>query len=223
MTKKIVLEDLNKPDFFHSLFNRISEFYIMNKRKVISSAGAVILILLIILAWSVYRYYYEKDAWNQYAKIEQSTLTSSISDDLLIKQYRNLSLKYSGSEASILSNYRLGNLYFKKNDIDSAVNSYEKFIEQASDRNDFKVLSYSGLAYCYETKKDYKKALQTLQQAEKVEAGKNFGTFIYRDMGRLYEEMNNRNEALKYYKKALEQSIDPTVTMFIKRKIALVS
>lgn len=223
MTKKILLEDLNDTDFLHSLFNRLSEFYTLNKRKVLSVAGALIFALLIITGWFTYQYYHEKDAWSQYTKIEQSTLKSAVDDNLLIKQYKNLSSKYSESEASILSNYRLGNLFFKKNDFDSAIHSYEKFIADAADRNDFKVLSYSGLAYCYEAKKDYKKALQALQQAEKIESGKNFGTFIYRDMGRIYEEMNNRGEALKFYKKALEQSIDPTVTMFIKRKIALLS
>jgi tetratricopeptide (TPR) repeat protein len=72
-------------------------------------------------------------------------------------------------------------------------------------------------------KKDYKQALLALQKAEKIEAGKNFRLYIYRDMARLYESMANGNEALKYYKKALEHSTDPIFTMFIKRKISILS
>lgn len=225
MTKKTVLEELDKPDLLHTLFNRVVEFYTSNKKKVLSIAGAVLLVLLIIIGWFSYRYYREKEAWSQYAKIEESEFTqnSSANTDTLIKKYLALSSKYSGSQASQLSDYRLGNLYFNKNEIEPAIKSYEKFISHASDKNEFKALSYISLAYCYEKKKDYQKALNVLQQAENIEAGKNFGTFIYRDMGRIYEEMQNYKEALKYYNKALEQSLEPTITLFIKRKIANLS
>lgn len=225
MTKKAILGEIEKPDYFQRFIANISQFYVLNKRKVLTIAAVVILVLMIVVGWFTYKYYYEKKAWEEYAEIEKTAVLqeSAVNSDILIKKYRDLSSKFSGSQASKLSDYRLGNLYFKNNDIDSAIKSYEKFIANASDENEFKVLSYSSLAYCYESKKDYQKALKALKQAEKIEAGKYFGTFLYRDMGRLYEKMQNRSEALKFYRKALEQSIDPTVTLFIKRKIATLS
>jgi len=224
MTKKAELKELNKPDFFHSLFNQLADYYILNKKKVIMAAGAVIGVAAMIIAWTAYNHYYEKNAWSQYAKIEESTARSTSPDSgEMIKKYRNLASQYPDSQASHLGYYRLGNLYYNKSDFDAAISSYEKFIAGASDRNEFKVLSYSGLAYSYESKKDYKKALESLQQAEKIEAGKSLGTFIYRDMGRLYEKLNNPGEALKCYKKALEHTLDPAFTMLIKRKIAMLT
>ncbi len=224
MTKKIVLEDLDNADFLHSALNRVAEFYSLHRKKVQLVTGAVALVLLALSAWFAYRYTFEKNAWEGYAEITEATLTqSSVNEDDLIKKYGELAARYSGSKAAVLSSYRLGNLYFNEGKIDSAIKSYEKFLADTSDRNDLKVLAYSSLANCYETKKDYKKALLALQQAEKTPAGKNFGTFLYRDMGRIYEKMENPAEALKYYKKALEQSLDPTVTSFIKRKIAILS
>jgi predicted negative regulator of RcsB-dependent stress response len=219
MTKKKLEADLNKPDFLHALFDKIAVFYSLNKKVFLSVAAGLVFLLLIFIAWSSYNYYYEKNAWTQYTKIE----TSTVKDDEIIKSYQNLSLKYPQSHATLLSFYRLGNLYFNKNNIDAAIKSYEKFIAQANDSNDFKALSFSGLAYCYELNKDYQKALHALQEAEKIEAGKNFRPFIYRDMGRIYEEMANGNEALKFYKKALEYSTDPVFTLFIKRKISILS
>jgi tetratricopeptide (TPR) repeat protein len=225
MTKKNDVADLNKPDQFHSLFTKLMDFYALNKRRVLLVAGALMGVVAVVTCWSAYHYYYEKNAWDQYAKIEESTVKSPSPDQNndLIKKYRTLSSEYPQSQASLLSQYRLGNLYFNINDLDAAVSSYNKYVDEASDRNEFKVLSYSGLAYCYEAKKDYQKAVQALQQAEKIEGGKSLETFIYRDMGRIYEKMGNAPEALKCYKKALTQSVDPTFTMFIKRKIALLS
>jgi len=122
-----------------------------------------------------------------------------------------------------LGAYRLANRLYNQGDYDAAISYYEKYLAHASDRNELKVLSFSGLAYCYEAKKEYQKALQALQQAEKIEAAKSLETFIYRDMGRIYEEMGKAPEALNCYKKALAQSLDPIFTIFIKRKIALLS
>jgi len=225
MTKKNVVAELNKPDQFHSLFNKLADLYALNKRKLLLVAGAVMGVVAVVIAWSAYHYYYEKNAWDRYAKIEESTFkrTPSEQNGDLIKQYRNLASNYPDSQAALLSSYRLGNLYYNKSDFDAAISSYENYVAHASDRNEFKVLSFSGLAYCYEAKKDYQKAMQALQQAEKIEAVKSLATFIYRDMGRIYEKMGNAPEALKCYQKALAQSVDPTFTMLIKRKIALLS
>ncbi|SEM32518.1 Putative negative regulator of RcsB-dependent stress response [Syntrophus gentianae] len=224
MTKKGEAE-LNQPDQFHTIFNKLVDFYILNRKKVVLTAGVIVGVLAIIIAWTSYRHFYEKNAWEEYVKIEEFMLKSASSDksDELIKKYKNLSQNYPDSQAANLSSYRMANLYFNKNDLDAAISSYEKFLSPASDRNELKVLSYSGLAYCHEAKKDFNKALQALQQAEKIEGAKSLETFIYRDMGRICEKMGNPGEALKYYKKALAQSMDPTFTMFIKRKIALLS
>jgi predicted negative regulator of RcsB-dependent stress response len=225
MTKKIEVAELKKPDQFHTLFNKMADFYALNKRKVLLVASAVLGVIAVVVAWSTYQYYYEKNAWDQYAKIEESMFKASPSEQKvdLIKKYKILSSNYPDSEASLLSAYRLANLYYNQMDYDAAISSYEKYLAHASDRNELKVLSFSGLAYCYEAKKEYQKALQALQQAEKIEAAKSLETFIYRDMGRIYEEMGKATEALNCYKKALVQSVDPIFTIFIKRKIALLS
>ncbi|OPY10213.1 MAG: Tetratricopeptide repeat protein [Syntrophus sp. PtaB.Bin001] len=225
MTKKILEAELSKPDFLNALLSKFTDFYNLNKRVVILATSGLVIVLLIITSWFSYNYYYEKNAWIQYKKIATSNdkLSVSAKDEEMIKSYQNLNLKYPQSQAALLSFYRLGNLYFQKNDIDAAIKSYNTYISKASDNNEFKALSFSGLAYCYELKKDYKHALLSLQEAEKIEAGKNFRQFIYRDMARMYESMANSNEALKFYKKSLEHSTDPVFTLLIKRKISILS
>ncbi|MDY0187540.1 MAG: tetratricopeptide repeat protein [Syntrophus sp. (in: bacteria)] len=224
MSKKDV-EDLKKPDQFQVFFNKLLDYYALNRKKVLLMSGAVVGILAVVVAWGAYRHYYQKHAWEQYVKIEGTAFKESSSNpsNELIKNYKRVISNYPDSQAANLSYYRLGNLYFDQNDLDAAISSYETFLENASDRNELKVLAYSGLAYSHEAKKDLQKALQALQQAEKIEAVRSLETFVYRDMGRIYEKMGNSKEALKSYQKALEQSSDPTFTMFIKRKISLLS
>ncbi|WP_367359176.1 YfgM family protein [Syntrophus buswellii] len=224
MSKKDV-EELKKPDQFQVFFNKLLDYYALNRKKVLLMAGAVMGLLAVVVAWGTYRHYYQKHAWEQYVKIEGTAVKESSSNPAneLIKNYKRVISNYPDSQAANLSYYRLGNLYFDQNDLDASISSYETFLANASDQNELKVLAYSGLSYCHEAKKDFQKALQALQQAEKIEAVRSLETFVYRDMGRIYEKMGNSKEALKSYQKALEQSADPTFTMFIKRKIALLS
>ena len=44
-----------------------------------------------------------------------------------------------------------------------------------------------------------------------------------RNIARAYEELNNKEKALEYYKKALEKTTEPGTTIFLKRKISTLS
>jgi hypothetical protein len=44
-----------------------------------------------------------------------------------------------------------------------------------------------------------------------------------RNIARVYEELNNKEKALEYYRKALEKTTEPAATIFIKRKISTLS
>jgi hypothetical protein len=80
MTKKKLEVELSKTDFLHALLIKIIDFYNLNKRVAISVISGVIIVLLIFTVLFSYNYYYEKNAWTQYQKIETpaDTLTSSV-------------------------------------------------------------------------------------------------------------------------------------------------
>jgi predicted negative regulator of RcsB-dependent stress response len=50
--------------------------------------------------------------------------------------------------------------------------------------------------------------------------GNVFEGLSYRNIARVYEEMNDRGKAMDYYKKALEKTKDPAASSLLKRKIA---
>ncbi|MCU0615306.1 MAG: tetratricopeptide repeat protein, partial [Desulfobacterales bacterium] len=60
------------------------------------------------------------------------------------------------------------------------------------------------------------------EQAQNVyHAG--FETIGLRNVARAYEELNNKEKALEYYKKALEKTTEPASSILIKRKISTLS
>jgi tetratricopeptide (TPR) repeat protein len=78
------------------------------------------------------------------------------------------------------------------------------------------------LGYCYEAKKDLKVALEYFEKAQKSD-NIGFESFGFRNIARIYEQLNDKKNALENYKKALQKTTDPSITVFIKRKISFLS
>jgi tetratricopeptide (TPR) repeat protein len=78
------------------------------------------------------------------------------------------------------------------------------------------------LGYCHEAKKDLKVALEYFEKAQK---GGNVGfeSIAFRNIARIYEQLNDKKNALDNYKSALEKTTDPSMKIFIKRKISSLS
>ena len=122
-----------------------------------------------------------------------------------------------------MAHYHLGNIYYKKGELDNAIESYKKFVSLVkSDEAGVKFLALTSLGYCYEARKDFKTALDYFEKAQKT---KNIGfeSMGYRNIARIYELLNDKGKALENYKIALEKNNDPGMELFIKRKISSLS
>ena len=134
-----------------------------------------------------------------------------------------MAAKYPRSQSALYASYQLANLYYNTNQIDLSLRAYDDFLGKAPRKNDLKVFAYTGQGYCYEAKKDYKKALSSFENALKLPEGKVLEGQILRDLARVYEESNDRKKSLEYYQKSLEKTTDRTMLTIIKRKIASLS
>ena len=81
----------------------------------------------------------------------------------------------------------------------------------------------SGLALSKEAKKDYSGALASLERALKTKSGVLFEGILLRDMARMYERLNDKKNALEYYRRAVSVTKDPSIVILLKRKIATLS
>jgi predicted negative regulator of RcsB-dependent stress response len=226
MAAKLSKKELEGPDVFQSGIEKITDYIAENKTRfrVIVAAAS----LVIIIAVGIYFYWnnYQVSALGLYAKA-QDNLVKNVEKPEAIKDsipiFKELIDKYPQSWSAKIAWYHLGNIYYSQGDLDNAITSYKSYISSAAaDNAGIKFLALTSLGYCYENKKDFKSALSYFEQAQKSN-NTGFEAIGYRNIARIYEQMNDKKKALENYQSALQKTTDPSMSLFIKHKIASLS
>ena len=223
---KLSKKDLKKPDVFQATVARAMYYIEENKTRFYVTATAIAAAIVIAIGIYLYWSNYQDNAAQIYTKAQNSMLQSMYNPaaaDEAMKTFQELIDKYPHSWSARMSHYHLGNIFYKKGELDNAIDSYKKFVSTVkSDEAGIRFLALSSLGYCYEARKDYKSALEYFKQAQKT---KNIGfeSIGYRNVARIYELMGDKKQALENYKIALQRNIDPSMDLFIKRKISSLS
>jgi tetratricopeptide (TPR) repeat protein len=227
MAKKIAKKDIEKPDKFQAAVNRVSTYVAENKKNIYISSSVITAIIVIVVGWYLYNMNYENEAQKLYAKAHLAAMKNASQginpDQNILKLYQDVITQYPGSKAAMMSHYQMGSIYYDIGNLDDSLKAYADFIKEAPGGSDLQAMGYSGLGYCYERKKDWKNALESFEKASASKTGGSFAGIAYRNIARIYEEMNNREKALEYYQKALSKTTDPSMELFLKRKISSTS
>jgi len=222
MAGKIDKKELQEPDQLQIFFIRLRAFAQANRVRLLAGTGAFILVAAIVSGWYLYRLNYETSAAKLYNTIQDQFLKtgSPAGDGAAIREYRALIQQYPGSRSATLARYRLGNLLFGRGQMEEAIAAYQDFLRGAGEGGDLVTLAYGGLGACYEGNKDYAKALESYENALKSKASSPFEAMNFQNVARVHEAMNNPAKALEFYRKALEKTKDPLMTLYLKRKIS---
>jgi tetratricopeptide (TPR) repeat protein len=222
-TTKIDKKTLEEPDKLQLFFLNIREFSEKHKSRIYAGTGIFIFIVLLAGGWYLYQQNYETSAGKIYTRILETAMKSASPavDPAAINGYKDIIARYPRSRVAITAYYRLGNLYFYRQEIDSAILSYRDFLLKAPADSDLVTLAYNALGSCYEIKKDFNKAVESYNMAMNSKNSSSFETLNYSGIARVYEKMNNHAKATEFYKKALEKTKDPLMTLYLKRKISL--
>ncbi len=211
---------VNKPDPFRVFFERAIAYLAANRLQAYALAGIVIVIVIGSSGWYLYRSDYENSARILYDQGMSAGMQGAIDRKEVIRIYRDVIAKYPRSKAAITARYLLGNLYYTVNDFDAAIGAYNEFLKKASSDNQLTSLVYSGLGYCYEAKRDYKKALSAFENALTSAGSSQFESMNCRNVARMYEALNMPAQAKEYYQRALAKNIDPSWEILLRRKIS---
>jgi len=228
MAAKLSKQELKGPDIFQSTFERITDYISENQTRFYVIVTSIVVALAI--AFGIYLYWknYQTSAVEIYAKGQENMDRSSQakSPELAkesIKMYKELIDKYPRSWSAQMARYHLGNIYYHTGEIDNAIASYKDFVSSAkSDDTGIKFLALTSLGYCFEAKKDIKGALSYFEEAQKT-SNTGFESIGFRNIARIYEQLNDKKKALENYQKALLLTTDPSMVIFIKRKISSLS
>ena len=226
MSAKLSKKELKGPDIFQSSFEKITDY--ISENKVRFFAIATTAILTVVIAFGIYLYWsnYQTNATQIYAKAQASVIRSGVDPEAVpesMKIFQELIDKYPHSWSARMAHYHLGNFYYGLGDIDNAITSYKKFVSSTkSDDAGIKFLALTSLGYCFEAKKDFKSALNYFEEAQKSN-NTGFEAIGFRNIARIYEELNDKKKALENYQNALAKTTDPSMALFIKRKISSLS
>jgi len=218
MAGKVTKKELKQPDLINLVFQKAMNYASENKSRIYLISVILVLILLISGGWYIFRLNYEKNAGKIYDRAYDVSMKGNLPQ--AIKFYREVTSKHPDSRAAMIACYHLGNLYFRLHEIDLSIKAYQEFLRRAPKDNDLLTLAYVGLGYCYESRKNFKDALVSFEKAAKTDLRGSFEGINYRNIARIYEQMNNPRKATEYYRKALNKNTDPFVDLLIKRKIA---
>jgi predicted negative regulator of RcsB-dependent stress response len=223
MAAKLSKKELKQPDAFQSTIEVIQDYILENQKRFYAIVTAIVLAAIIAFSIFMYWSHYQASAREMYAKAQGNAARNvDTPEDAMknIKIYQELIDKYPHSWSARMAHYHIGNLYYNLGDFDKAITDYKKFVSsRISDQAGIKFLALTSIGYCYETKKDFKSALEYFQKAQ----GSNnigFESIGFRNLGRAYEQLNDKKNALETYKKALEKTTDPAMVIFIKHKIS---
>jgi predicted negative regulator of RcsB-dependent stress response len=226
MAAKLSKKELEGPDAFQSTVEKFSDYITENRRRFFTIVAAIICVILIAIGIYFYWSNYQTSATQLYAKAQDILVKNGDKPETLkesIPLYKELIDKYPHSWSARMARYHLGNIYYNSGEIDSAIESYKGYLSSAtSDNAGIKYLVLTALGYSYEAKKDYKSALDYFEQAQKSN-NVGFEAIGYRNIARIYEQMNDRKKALENYQNALLKTTDPAMAAFIKYKIASLS
>ena len=227
MARKLTKKEIEKPDSFQTALSGITAYISANKSKIYLAAGIVISIVIVSSGWYLYRMNYEEKAQRLYAIANIGNMNIARQgvkpDQNIIKMYNDVISQYPGSKATMMAYYQMGNMYYSLGDVDASINAYAEFLKEVPDGSDLKILALNGIGYCYEKKADLPHALESFEKAANAKSGGGFEGMTYRNIARIYEEMNNKEKALEYYQKALGNTTDPSMQLLLKKIISTIS
>ena len=223
MASKMDIHELNEPDKLQIFFLRIRTFADKHRVRFYAGGGIFLLIALLASGWYLYRADYQASAAKKSTQIFEAAakVGSPAGDAEAIKGYKDLIARYPQSKAAITAYYRLGNLYLGRREYDAAIIAYQEFLKNSPAKSDLMTLAYSGLGASQEGKKDFNKALESFDMAMKTSSANSFQALNYSNIARIHEAKNDSAKAAEFYRKALEKTTDPLMTLYLKRKLAI--
>lgn len=225
--RKIIKKKLRQPDEFISITEK-AFLFVKHHLKKIATGGIILLaVLLSIFLFQKWEEKKEKDAYGKFsAALELYQVMSSPYKEDSPSEYKNVLEKFdevitkfprtSSGRFSLL--YK-GNIHLRLGAFDEAIKAYQAFLQKAGKEKLYRLFAMEGLGYAYEGKKDYEKALEAYKKI--VEMGDHFQMAgAHLSMGRCYEKLGKKKEALDNYQAFLKVSQKSMMTNAVLEKIS---
>jgi predicted negative regulator of RcsB-dependent stress response len=125
--------------------------------------------------------------------------------------------EYAGTRAAREAQLRRANLLYRLAQYGEAAKAYESLLDGRDPGWD--TLVNESLSYCYEGLGDFKKAAEVLKPVAEQISGP-LKSEVMRRLAILYEQAKQPKEAAVYWRKLLDQPLDPALAPYYQEKLA---
>jgi tetratricopeptide (TPR) repeat protein len=220
--KRISKKKLKEPDEFITTAAKVLLWTRENLRLILTGIIVGALVASSIVFWRIKTERREAAALNSFHRALE-ILTSA--EDPSSKRYQEaldgferIQREYPNSKAAQLAQLQLGQGLLESKQYDKAVETYRTLLERNPTERLYRLFALQNLGYAYEGQGDYQRALDSFQGL--VDMGESFlRPSAYISIGRCYEKLGKREEALKKYRIFLEKYPESIMVPMIKNKL----
>jgi tetratricopeptide (TPR) repeat protein len=226
--KKIVRKKLKQPDEFITVTERAFLLLKEHFRKIALGGIVAVIIVLAVIFFQMWEKSKERQA-SQKLNVAMGMVqaVSTPYREASPKEYKEtlakldeVSKEFPQTSSGKVALLYEGNLHLKLGEFEEAVKAYQTFLKSSGEEKLYRQLALEGLAYAFEGKKDYEKAIESYHEI--VAMGESFQSReAHFNLGRCYEKMGKKKEALENYRAFLAGTQKSERTDEVLRKIAL--
>lgn len=217
--KKVTRKQLLKePDEFITFSGRLIQFGMTYKKQLIYGLAALVLVLAVFSGMRYLNKRSENQASNALGDLLKTYADAESQKDGLktynavADGFKTVLDKYANRSAGKLARLLFADVCYNAAKYDQAIAQYEKALKDYDDFPWVKDLALSGLAYCYEAKKDFATAAKYFQMvADNAESA--FNSEALMDLGRVLAAAGDSEKSRATYQKLIKEHPD---AMYIK-------
>lgn len=194
-SKRISRKELRQPDQFQLGTEKALEFYKGHQTLVMSGIGALVIVLLAIWGWQIY-----KDNQNVTASSEFNKALVAYQDNKYpeaLAAFEKVQT-YRWSRYASLSHLYQTNIYLATNDLDKALNSGQRAVTATKPNTMFRQLALMALAAAEERKNQCKTAIEHFNEAQKIVGPLQSSAMLGK--ARCAEQIGDKAAAIATYK-----------------------
>ena len=222
--RKIKRKESKKPDEFITFSAKVLEWCRENLRIIYGIAGGCALLLVIVGAVFIFKASREAKASDLYQKALALYPTGSPGGNNLTEYgqataaLEEVQKRYGSTAVATTALVDLGNIYFDQGAYDKTILCYNNFLQRTDRTHPLRDRVLVSLGETYEAKESYEDALKIYQLLAK-EGAPVYQAQVQFYLGRVYEAMGDKTNAMVHYDNYLNESPAPLFGEWIRIKL----
>lgn len=225
--RKLSKKKLKEPDEFITLTERAFTFVQNHLKEVVLGTSVVVAIVMALSLYQMWEKRKEAQAQTAFASAMEAYQKASSDREANAQALKDalgkldeVSKRFPRTRPGRLSLLYQGNLHLRQGSYDEAIKAFATFRDKGGEDRLFRAFATEGLAYAYEGKKDYAKALEYYRKT--IESGEILPMQnAYLGAGRCYERLGKREEALESYRAYLKGAQKSPESNVVEHRVAL--